>query len=711
LWTNVAECAKIVTGGRANLKQRTARWLAWASLLGSIALFLGGQMLLLAIPAASFPVAFRSLQVVAGTFLGFTAVGALIMFRRGEVRIGLVTCATGLLGNLWVFAFDYLGYATAARRNLPAVEWIAWLAHWLWLPDFLLLAGLLPLLFPDGRLPSPRWRPVVWLLAATSLIGVVALALGPNEGNGMPRNPVGLAAAAGFLTFLQNRMNDLSIVGIALAAAAVVVRFLRAKGDQRLQMKWFTSAVAFLALVTMPLIVFRLPIFELPAWAAVLYGLAMLSLPVAIGIALFKYRLYDINVVLSKTLVLGALAAFIMAVYIGVVVAVGLLIGTGGSPNLWLSVLATALVALAFQPFRERVQRLANRLVYGKRPTPYEVMAQFSHWVAGALSIDEVLPRIAEAAARGVGARRCRIRLLLPSGSQDSVTWPAGSDGDVYDLTVSVVHQGETVGEIAIRKSPGETLTPVEETLLRDLAAQAAPVLRNGRLAAELAERLRHIQIQARALAASRTRIVQAEEAGRRRIERDIHDGVQQEIVALIAKVSLARNQLARESPLAAVTLAELQEEAQLVLTELRELARGIHPAVLEDRGLLEAIQTRAGRLPIGVRIQVDAADRDARYPPEIEGAAYFLVSEALTNVLKHASAREVEVRLASDDGRLRVEVLDDGCGFDPAVVPQAGLRGLRDRIEALGGTLRVLSGPAGTRLSADLPAGAGRHV
>jgi signal transduction histidine kinase len=107
----------------------------------------------------------------------------------------------------------------------------------------------------------------------------------------------------------------------------------------------------------------------------------------------------------------------------------------------------------------------------------------------------------------------------------------------------------------------------------------------------------------------------------------------------------------------------------------------------------------------------VDAADRDARYPPEIEGAAYFLVSEALTNVLKHASAREVEVRLASDDGRLRVEVLDDGCGFDPAVVPQAGLRGLRDRIEALGGTLRVLSGPAGTRLSADLPAGAGRHV
>ena len=199
---------------------------------------------------------------------------------------------------------------------------------------------------------------------------------------------------------------------------------------------------------------------------------------------------------------------------------------------------------------------------------------------------------------------------------------------------------------------------------------------------------------------------MQAEEAGRRRIERDIHDGVQQELVALLAKARLARNQLARDPGLAATTLAELQADTRQALEDLRELAHGIHPPVLTDRGLLEAIEGQLARLPVPVYVEADGLGRDSRYPAEIEGAAYFLVCEAVTNALKHAAANRIDVRLAALPGGLRVEIADDGRGFEPSGVAGSGLRGLADRVEALGGQLEIVSRPAvGTRLIAVLPA------
>ena len=194
--------------------------------------------------------------------------------------------------------------------------------------------------------------------------------------------------------------------------------------------------------------------------------------------------------------------------------------------------------------------------------------------------------------------------------------------------------------------------------------------------------------------------------AGRRRIERDIHDGVQQELVALLAKARLARNQLMRDPRLAETTLTELQADARQALEDLRELAHGIHPPLLSDRGLLEAIEAQTGRLPVPVRIDADGLERGTRYATEIEGAAYFLVCEGLANALKHAWATRIEVRLAALPDGLRVEVADDGRGFEPCGVASSGLRGLADRVEALGGQLEIVSRPAGgTRLIALLPA------
>jgi signal transduction histidine kinase len=203
----------------------------------------------------------------------------------------------------------------------------------------------------------------------------------------------------------------------------------------------------------------------------------------------------------------------------------------------------------------------------------------------------------------------------------------------------------------------------------------------------------------------SRQRIVTAQDAERRRLERDIHDGLQQQVVALMAKIRLARNQAARNSRTTPVTLSELQEDAEHLLDDLRELAQGIHPAILTDGGFIEAVRARAARLPMKVTIDADRAIRHARYPQEIEGTAYFFVCEGLTNTLKHAAAERATICISAGDGELEVEVADDGRGFDPARVSRSGLRGLKDRIEAIGGTFRIVAQPgSGTRLIASLP-------
>jgi signal transduction histidine kinase len=267
-----------------------------------------------------------------------------------------------------------------------------------------------------------------------------------------------------------------------------------------------------------------------------------------------------------------------------------------------------------------------------------------------------------------------------------------------------VNHGGETVGEIEAEASGDQGLTEA-------LTGQAGLALRTLRLSAELDARLAQLEAQAEELAASRTRLVQAQDAERRRLERDLHDGIQQELVVLIAKARLARNQLDRDPTLAAETLAELQGSAQHALADLRSLARGIHPAVLSSRGLVEAIGAMAARMPVGVRVDADPAIREVRYAPEIEGAAYFVVAEGLANVLKHSGASEATVTITASESSLRVAIADDGHGFDPGAVQESGLRGLRDRVEALGGHVEVDSHRSGTRLHASLPALEGSHA
>ncbi|HEX6538492.1 MAG TPA: sensor histidine kinase, partial [Candidatus Dormibacteraeota bacterium] len=422
-------------------------------------------------------------------------------------------------------------------------------------------------------------------------------------------------------------------------------------------------------------------------------------LPVACAIAIFKYRLYGIDIVISRTLVYGSLAVLITGVYVGIAVGFGELVGSGGKPNLGLSILATAIVAVGFQPARQRLQRVANRLVYGKRATPYQVLSQFSSQVAGSYAADEVLPRMARVLDEGTGAERSTVWLRAGGALHPAATWPAGltdrpetavalGNGSLPELpgvtrAVEVRHQGELLGALTVVKRRGESLTPVEEKLLDDLAHQAGLVLKNVGLTADLQRRLEELR-------ASRQRLVSAQDQERRRLERNLHDGAQQNLVALKVKLGLAEMLLAKDQERAKATLQQLKADTDEALETLRDLARGIYPPLLAEKGLAVALESQARKATLPVTL--DAAGI-GRYPQEVEATVYFCVLEALQNVQKYAHAAAATVRLRASDDVLRFDVEDDGRGFDVDRVEKgAGLTNMQDRLDAAGGALTLRS-------------------
>jgi signal transduction histidine kinase len=443
-----------------------------------------------------------------------------------------------------------------------------------------------------------------------------------------------------------------------------------------------------------------------PTWIATVSGDALtygflVVLPVTIGVAIIGYGLYDIDVFISRALVYGSLAVFITSVYVGIAVGIGTLVGSGGKPNLALSILATAIVAIGFQPVRERVQKVANRLVYGKRATPYEVLSEFSGRVAETYAADEVLPRMSRVLQEGTGAESATVWLrgvgeLRPASTYpNSMAIPSSlpmSDGALPALgdvtrSVEVRHQGELLGALSVTKRRGESLTPIEEKLVDDLAHQAGLVLKNVGLSADLQVRLDELR-------ASRQRLVQAQDLERRRLERNLHDGAQQHLVALKVKLGLAEILLDRDPAKAMATLQQLKGDADEALETLRDLARGIYPPLLAEKGLVVALESQARKAIVPVSLLADAV---GRYSQDVEATVYFCVLEALQNVQKYARASHVDVRLHGQGEGLAFEVSDDGIGFDTAIAKKgAGLTNMADRLDALGGSLTVTSTPSG---------------
>jgi len=353
---------------------------------------------------------------------------------------------------------------------------------------------------------------------------------------------------------------------------------------------------------------------------------------------------------------------------------------------------------------RQRAARLANRLVYGKRATPYEVLSEFSDRMAVTVSTEDVLPRMARILEEGTGARRAEVWLRLGPELQRAAVWPPNTEDDQdrvalvgdelpdlgADLSAPVRHQGELLGALAVTMPPGEAVTGVTEKLLADLAAQAGLVLRNVRLIEELR--------------ASRKRLVAAQDQERRRLERNLHDGAQQQLVALKVRLGLAKATAEKDPPATRAMLDQLEEATQEALDELRDLARGIYPPLLADQGLPAALQAQARKSALPVQIESNGI---GRYDQEAEAAVYFCCLEALQNVAKYAEASAASITLWPEDRSLAFSVRDDGSGFDPTKTRYGtGLQGMADRLAALGGGLEVRSAPGeGTTVSGRVPA------
>ncbi|MEP6808087.1 MAG: GAF domain-containing sensor histidine kinase, partial [Chloroflexota bacterium] len=483
-------------------------------------------------------------------------------------------------------------------------------------------------------------------------------------------------------------------VGIVPAVALLILRYRRFGPEQRAQIKWPLFALALAALSTVVLFVEPAPP-AIPYWLAAVHYMATFSLlPTGLALGIVTYRGLDIEDVIRRSVIYGALWALIAVLYVGVAAALGIAIGQ--RVPLALAVVLTIGGTLLFQPARRRLERLADRLVFGPRLTGYQLISRLGERLQSSVPPEDVAGGVAQAVRDGLGASWVSVTLNRPQPTTVASVGvaAAGPPGLVAPLS----HDGHVVGLIECGPKLEGRYNEADQHLLNTLGRQAALAIRNAQLSAELQDRLDE-------LAASRARLVQAEDAGRRRLERDLHDGVQQQLVALLARLGLARNQLRRDSVLAEATVRESQIDAQRALEALQELARGIHPAILTDRGLVEAVEERASRMTVPVQVNINGIGRRARFPEEVEGAAYFFVSEALANVLKHASASCVQVRLESKGEQLAIEVQDDGLGFEPAAAGLSGLRGLEDRIEAFGGEMEIVSRPGhGATLRALLP-------
>jgi signal transduction histidine kinase len=579
-------------------------------------------------------------------------------------------------------------------------------------------------LFPTGVPQRPGER---WVLRTTAAMAVALPVLlmvsSPTPPGALfqPAEP-GIASplflpSARPLEPVAAVLQDTIAAWIVLGVIMLYLRYRRSSPEDRRRIRWLLagmgSAVVLFAAVTVVSLSAGSGAFAV-ASVFVLWALAVILTLGSLIVPLSQDGVFGIDRSARRSMVYRALWLLIAVVYVAAAAAIGLI--AGQHLPVEAAVLLVAAAALLFQPAQRRLERLADRWVFGARLDGYEVLTRFGAMLETSPGPADLLPRLAAAIRDGLGLRWARVRLDFEAvGGSLPTAGAAGLEpGDAPEaaLIVPLIHAGTELGRIECSDRRDGPLLEEDRRLLANLAGQAAAAAHNLHLTGELSDRLDLIRRQAAELTASRARVAQTQDAERQRIQRDLHDGVQQDLVALTAKLALARERLRRGDPRADASLAELQRDMGELIGQLRDFAHAIHPPVLADQGLLEAIEAQAARLPLEVVIEADPALRGVRYPPQVETATWYVVSEALTNAVKHAHARRVLVALAQPDGHLAVEVRDDGCGFDQATVRGLGLASLADRMAIVHGDLRIDSGPGrGTTLRAEVPltaAGAG---
>lgn len=539
-------------------------------------------------------------------------------------------------------------------------------------------------LFPNGRF-VPRWS--IFVALASLAYIPLGFYLPPEELLDVG-SPVTLSFGVGYIFLI--------LIGIY----AQVYRYRRVSTPQdRQQTKWFVFGLViwliFSTLVTIPFAVLQnLPADAPQPWWAPLSQLgwfvSLTILPLSFAIAIMRYRLWDIDLLISRSLVYGALTAFIIALYILIVGGFSALFQSGG--NLLISLFATGLIAVLVQPLRESLQRVVNRLVYGERDDPVSVLTKLGERLEAAVAPDAVLPTIVESISQAL--RLPYVAITLKVGMEFVLVADHGNPPAsilVCEL-VPLNYQTEPVGQILISRRAGEdAFTADEKTLLQNIARQVS-------VAAYAVQVTRDLQ-------RSRERLVAAREEERRRLRRDLHDGLGPTLASLTLKLDAARNQLNRDPAETDSLLVELKSQTQSAIEDIRRLVYNLRPPALDELGLLSAVQEyAANHLRKGLRVRIERKDAFSKLPAAVEVAAYRIVCEALTNISRHSQAVECDVRFTLDGG-LQIEIWDNGTGMPQDARAGVGLFSMRERAAELGGKFTVQSNAgAGVHITAHLP-------
>jgi signal transduction histidine kinase len=651
--------------------------------------------------------------------VGNVSVGAFVASRVPSNPIGWLLMATGIGFVVEIASSEYAVYGLYTDPGaLPFTSFAAWLNQW----TFLVAIGailLLIALFPNGSAASRRWRwlpPVIVVDIALAIVTTV-LTVGPIDLTDVhpdPPNPTGVEALGSIVGPLQVIAGIGSLALAILAVVSLALRYRASQGEERQQIRWLAYVGSFsigLFLLTIASGIGLQQGESTPLNDALFIAFFIsigIGIPAAAAIAVMRYRLWDLDVILKKTIVATILVILLtIASLLVLIVAGGIVVGPlSESPGAALA--AGIAVGVLTWPLLRLSRMIADRLVYGTRATPYEVLTQFSGRMAESYATDDILPRMASILGAGTGAKTVTIWLIVGNEVRPATVWPPATEigserpraeatgavsleeltGDVF----VVRHQGQQLGAITATMHANDPMNPAKEKLIRDLAGQAGLVLRNVRLIEELR--------------ASRRRLVAAQDAERRRLERNIHDGAQQQLVALQVKQRLVQGMIERDPAKALELMTQLQVDTTGALDDLRDLARGIYPPLLADQGLGPALESQARKSPVPISVETDGVER---YPQDVEAAVYFCALEALNNLAKYAKASAATMSLSQSDGMLTVAVSDDGVGF---VVGErsssgTGLQGMADRLDAIGGSLEIRSAPGeGTTVLGRVPVG-----
>jgi GAF domain-containing protein len=606
--------------------------------------------------------------------LGSAALGALIVSLYPRHRIGWLLIAGGVTAslsivteayNLWVLRGDGPG----SDRTGHIVGWISSLF------GGPLAFGLLALIFflvPDGNPLSRRWR---WGIAIT--IGGVILYTAGVLTIPPTRTVLDAQQSYGLATDLLFTVGFLALtVGLIASVICLLLRLKRSRGERRQQLRWVAVSAASLGFGVVWLLVVQLFTHGEQTWLdSMPLFVSYFLLPIGIAVAVLRYRLYDVDLIINRAVILTIGTVFAAVGYIGVVVGVGIAVGNG-TGGFWPSLLATALVALAFQPVRTRVVQLADRFAYGEKAIPYEALADLSKRIGESPAPEQLLPTVAQAAAEAVSATAVTVRLTLPSRAQRSATWPADDASSplrVDSTTFAVADDGEALGSIEVRMPSGRALRARDHQLLSDLADQVALAFRQARLSEELADQVELLDRQAGELVESRARIIAARDAERSRLETTIR----REVIAYIQRLPAQLDEICqRHDEQSLSALSEHVDRAVLALESLREITRGIFPTQLARSGLAAAISGHLGGAGRSGVLEVSPHFAERRFQAPIEAAIYFCYVETVRML-----DAPVTVELDADDQWVTL-------AMSGVAIADPDIQHLEDRLDPLGGVL-----------------------